>query len=414
MNETQSSPHPSMKQPGRWLALLLLGALASLLLLASQSDASAGKSRTASGTVQLPIIASPEAFATTPLGSGFSEVTAITHAGDGRLFIAERAGRVWIRQPDGSQSLFLDISDRVISGQGEYGFFDIDFHPQYASNGFFFVSYTTGFDFGDNKDVHTKVSRFRVSADPNVADPNTEAYLIREAQAFDVHKGGGMDFDPTTNNLYVGIGEDRGLLVAQEINSLKGKVVRLNPDAVPPDAIGNVQSFVDSQTWAMGLRNPWRIEVDAPGQQIYIGDVGDLLWEEINIAPLSVPYFNFGWPCQEGPDRIPGANDIPQCKTQFVPAVHEYPHRDGSGRCAVVGGHIYRPAWNPGDGRYIFGDMCTGEIFSLSLATGTWERTLLGTLPPGELLATIGEDAAGNLYAGTLSASGPVYQLTIR
>lgn len=394
--------------------MLLLGALAILILITYQQDASAGPPRTASGTVQLPIITSPEAFATIPVGNGFTEVTSVTHAGDGRLFIAERAGRVWIQHPDGSKSLFLDISGRVLSGQGEYGFFDIDFHPQFASNGFFFVSYTTGYDHGDDKNVHLKVSRFRVSADPNVADPNSEAWLVRLAQAFDVHKGGGMDFDPTTNYLYVGIGEDRGLLVAQEINSLKGKVVRLNPDAVPPEATGNVQSYVDSQAWAIGLRNPWRVEVDAPGKQIYIGDVGDLLWEEINIAPTTVPYFNYGWPCQEGPDRIPGANDIPQCKNQFVPAVHEYPHRDGSGRCAVVGGHIYRPAWNPGDGRYIFGDMCTGEIFSLSRNTGTWQRTLLGTLPPGELLATIGEDSQGNLYAGTLTASGPIYQLFIR
>ncbi len=373
-------------------------------------------SQSANSRVYLPgVISASTDFAAAPLGDGFSTVTAITHAGDNRLFIGEQAGRIKILHPDGRISLFLDITDHVISNKGEYGFFDIAFHPGYTDPaspgfGFFYVTYTTGYDIDfDHRDVRTIMSRFRVSADPDVADKSSEVILMREKQSFDVHKGGGLDFDKRNNMLYMGVGEDRLLLIAQSDRSPKGKVVRFNVDEAPADAVGD--AILSEQIWAFGLRNPWRIDVDELGNNIYVGDVGDALWEEVNLVPLLVEGFNYGWPCMEGPERIPEANDIPECKGNFQAAIDQYPHRDGLGRCAIIGGKVYRPEFNINDNRYLFGDMCTSEVFSLLRIDGVWQRTPLARLDNLGLLSTFGEDRHGNIYVGTLTQGAPVYRL---
>ncbi|MEZ4518022.1 MAG: hypothetical protein R3C44_14785 [Chloroflexota bacterium] len=113
----------------------------------------------------------------------------------------------------------------------------------------------------------------------------------------------------------------------------------------------------------------------------------------------------------EGPVRIPEANDIPECKTQFQPAVDQYEHRDGSGRCAVIGGKVYRPVFNPADNRYIFGDLCTREVFSLLFTDGVWHRTDMARLDNLDALSTFGEDRLGNIYLGTLGENVPIYRL---
>lgn len=402
------------------LLLVVLSTVALVVAGQSMGSASQGTVEAAGTTVlALPVVIGPAGFQATPVGSGFNEVVAVTHAGDGRLFIGERAGRVLVMQPNGLISTFLDIRPRVLSSRGEYGLYDLAFHPGYADPsspgfGLLYVTYTTGHDFGEDRLVHLLVTRFKVTADPNVADPASEIVLLREKQSFDVHKGGGLAFDTRNNLLYVGVGEDRLLLIAQDLRSPKGKVIRLRVDDVPPNATADQSWILPDEVWVMGLRNPYRIHVDVPSDQLFIGDVGDLRWEEINLAPLGAPYFNFGWPCMEGPDTIPEANDIPQCKNpaNFNVAIHQYPHHDGNFRCAVIGGRVYRPDWNPADNRYIFGDMCTREVFSLTPLGATWERKLLGVVE-GELLSTFGEDINGNLYAGTLAASGPIYRLTI-
>ncbi len=355
----------------------------------------------------------------TPAGGGFNSVTEVTHAGDGRLFVAERAGVVKILHPDGTINVFLDIRHQVISHRGEYGFYDIAFHPDYAdpsapAYGLFYVTYTTGFDDGNTLDVDFIVSRFRVSADPNVADRATEAILLKEEQSFDVHKGGGMDFDPRDHMLYVGMGDDRLLAIAQSDRSPKGKIIRLPVDKVPPDLVGNAYGYLSDEIWALGLRNPWRIDVDPLSNQIFVGEVGDALWEEVNIVPLSVKGFNYGWPCMEGPLVIPEATDMPECESPwlFRRAVHEYPHKDGSGRCAIIGGQVNRPYYDPTDNRYIFADMCTKELFALAHDAGVWQRELLGVLDD-YLITAIGEDVQGVQYVGTMNPSGPIYRLYI-
>jgi glucose/arabinose dehydrogenase len=361
----------------------------------------------------------PPRFQAIPLGQDFNLVTSITHAGDDRLFIAERAGRIKILHPDGRITVFLDITNQVISSRGEYGFFDVAFHPGYTDPnspgyGLFYVIYTTGYDIDfDNRDVRTILSRFRVSSNPDVADRASETIIMREKQSFDVHKGGGMDFDKRNNMLYVGVGEDRLLLIAQDSRSPKGKVVRFDVDRVPSDFVGDFSGQISDEIWAYGLRNPWRIDVDELGNNIYVGEVGDQRWEEVNLVPLQVNGYNYGWPCMEGPERIPEANDIPQCQTNFQPAIDQYPHRDGLGRCAVIGGKVYRPAFNINDNRFIFGDMCTREVFSLLRVNGVWERTPMARLDTLALFSTFGEDRDGTLYLGTVADNGPIYRLNI-
>jgi len=368
----------------------------------------------------LPLAVGRPAFSATPVGGGFRQVTEVTHAGDERLFVAERAGLVKILHPDGRITPFLDIRNRVISSRGEYGFYDIAFHPGYADPsspgyGFFYVSYTTGFDDGVTLFVHFVVSRFRVSADPDVADPASETLLMYEKQSFDLHKGGGMEFDTRDNRLYVGLGDDRLLLIAQSDRSPKGKISRLRVDSVPRDAAPRSVATISEEIWVFGLRNPWRFDLDPATNSIFIGEVGDYLWEEVNLAPMTARGYNFGWPCMEGGFVFPETNEVPQCQTPwlFKRAIHEYAHNDGSGRCAVIGGHVNRPEHNPNDGRFIFGDMCSREIFSLSRnAAGAWQRTLLGVVP-GDLVNTIGEDRHGTQYVGTAARGGPIWKLFI-
>lgn len=401
-----------------------------LIILAGISIAAAGAPRsmtpealmpeaTTSGKMYIPLAIGRPAFTITPVGDGFNNVTEVTHTNDARLFIAEQAGVVKILHPDGRVNVFLDIKHKVISNRGEYGFFDIAFHPGYKDPtspgyGLFFVSYTSGFDDGVTLDVDFIIARYRVSGNPDVADPGSETLIMKEKQSFDVHKGGGMEFDPRDDMLYVGMGDDRLLNVAQSDRTPKGKIFRLDVDKVPATLTGDGRGYVSDEIWAMGLRNPWRFDIDLPGGRIFVGEVGDLRWEEINLIPLGLKGMNFGWHCMEGPEIIPEANDHPECQNPqvFQRAIHEYPHRDGSGRCAVIAGHANRPYYDPGDGRFIFADMCTREIFSLEQVNGKWERTLLG-IHHTNLISTIGEDALGFQYLGTVGAPGPIYRLYI-
>ena len=405
------------------------GLAALLLLLAAIAVQGAATGNAAGDTLHrafVPLTAGKAAFSATPLPGRFNQVTAITHAGDDRLFVAEREGRVKVIHPDGRAGVFLDIRHRVISDRGEYGFYDVAFHPGYNDPaspgfGFFYVSFTSG---TDNRaagnaaavDVDLIVSRFRVSANPDTADANSEVILIAEPQTDDIHKGGSMEFDPRNNRLYVGIGDDFKNLVAQDPTSIKGKIVRLTVDDVGRNAPPGQRAAVGLEIWASGLRNPWRLDVDPIGDQVLIGDVGDAHWEEVNRAPLSAPGTNFGWPCLEGPLVKPEFAGAAVCQNpaRFQRAVHEYSHRDeDNNRCVVIGGKVNRPTYNPADGRYIFADMCSREVFALGYdPDGSWQRALLGVVGE-QLIITIGEDRHGVQYVGTAAEAGPIYRLYI-
>ncbi len=381
----------------------------------------------ATARVFVPLATGKTSFSATPVGGGYNQVVAITHAGDDRLFVAERNGRIKILHPDGRSGVFLDIRHRVIATRGEYGLYDVTFHPGYADptspgHRFFYVSFTSKSGPADN-DVELIISRFRVSANPDVANAASEVILLAEPQTDDIHKGGSMEFDPRDNRLYVGIGDDFKNVIAQDPTSLKGKLVRLvvddvarDADDAPRDAAGIRRVEVAAEIWASGLRNPWRIDVDPIGDQIIIGDVGDSHWEEINSAPLSEPGTNFGWPCMEGPLVKAEFANAAGCQNpaRFQRAVHEYSHRDAdNNRCAVIGGKVNRPSHNPTDGRFIFADMCSQEVFVLGYdPDGSWPRALLG-VAGDSLIITIGEDRRGVQYVGTATEAGAIYRLNI-
>ena len=409
-----NQPH-STRQSVAAAACLVALSLALILMARSASG-----SDDATARVYVPLTAGKAAFSATPIGSGYNQATAITHAGDDRLFVAEREGRIKIIHPDGRAGVFLDIRHRVIATRGEYGFYDIAFHPGYADPaspgyGFFYVSFTSKTGPAANA-VDLVVSRFRVSANRDLVDPASEVILLAEPQTDDIHKGGSMEFDPRDNWLYVGIGDDFKNLIAQDPTSLKGKLVRLAVDDVPRDLAGGRRATIAPEIWASGLRNPWRIDVDPIGDQVLIGDVGDAHWEEVNRAPLSAPGTNFGWPCLEGPLVKPEFAGAAVCQNpaRFQRAVHEYSHRDEDNtRCVVIGGKVNRPSHNPGDGRYLFADMCSREVFVLGYdPDGSWQRALLGVVG-NNLIITIGEDRHGVQYVGTAAESGPIYRLYI-
>lgn len=381
-------------------------------------------SSTADTATFLPVVANdPPRFEFYPVGSGFQSVTDITHAGDDRLFIVERAGVIKILHPNGQISTFLDIRHKVITtrtdkpGQfwGEYGLYAIAFHPNYNVPGQpgyrqFFVTYTSGTDDGtpDGLEVDFILARYQVSGDPNVADPASETVLIRENQRSDVHKGGGMEFDPRDHKLYVGMGEDRNGEDAQSDTSKKGKILRLNVDTTP----------IGVEIWARGFRNPWRIDVDWQANRILVGDVGEITWEEVNIVPMvwnGAPFNNYGWSCYEGwtlnPDYFHSQYCVNSTVSDFVFPIYGYQHTGG--RCAIIGGKINRPFDRPNDGRYIYADMCTREVFALTQAPGNWQSSLLGTFNGMGAIATIGEDRLGRQYIGSTDMASPVYMMII-
>ncbi|KAA3642970.1 MAG: glucose dehydrogenase [Chloroflexi bacterium] len=323
--------------------------------------------------------------------------------GTGRLFVVEQPGRIWILE-NGQKSgtPFLDITERVNDGSNEQGLLGLAFHPRFAENGFFFVNYSDAR--GD-----TVIARYRVSADPNLADPGTETRLLQVRQPYANHNGGGLAFGPD-GYLYIGLG-DGGLANdpdgnAQSLDTLLGKLLRLDVDNGEPYAIPTDNPFGD-EIWAYGLRNPWRFSFDRLTGDLYIGDVGQNAWEEIDFLPAdSAPGANFGWDLKEASTIFEGP--IPDGLTLIDP-VAEYTREDG---CSVTGGYVYRgatlDAWQ---GVYVYGDFCSGKVWGLlQQADGSWHNELLYELDIN--ISSFGLDPAGELYITGLG--GQVLKLVER
>ena len=361
------------------------------------------------GTVFLPIVFTKPLFAD-PLPYNLPPVTDVDHAGDDRIFIVERSGLVFILHPDGSSSTFLDLRHLVVATGAEQGMFNIAFHPDYANNGYFYLAYTTNSNAGD---YLIRVSRFQVSADPNVADPNSEELVIATREQSPLHNGGGLGFNPVDGMLYFGVGDDQQLLVAQHHDTIKGKILRIDTST---HRSGTPQKWLDAQVnasveiWALGFRNPWRFDFEPGSGGIFVADVGDELWEEVDIVVPGQQFQNFGWPCVEGYHVI---IDFGECSNpeRFIMPAFAYPHPEG---CAIVGGEFHLPDGVPFEERaFIFGDVCSLAINKLMLVNGIWQAEQLGVLPSEALyLNTLGKDVHGNWYAGTFN-SQPVYKLLI-
>ncbi len=345
-----------------------------------------------------------------PVAEGFTRPVHLTTAGDGsgRLFVVEQPGKIWIVQ-DGqvNPTPFLDITDRVGSDAYEQGLLSVAFHPDYPTNGRFFVDYT-------NKQGDTVISRFQVSPDPNRADPASEVILLTIAQPYVNHNGGQIAFGPD-GYLYVGMGDGGSANDpqnnAQNLNTLLGKILRLDVDRAEPYGAPETNPFANRpdarpEIWSYGWRNPWRFSFDPATGDMYIGDVGQNRYEEISFEPAGSPGgLNYGWRLMEGLHCF----NPPDCNPADLPVVlpiAEYSHDFG---CSVTGGHVYRGSAFPAlTGVYFYGDFCSGIIWGLRRqADGGWSQAKL--LESGLSISSFGQDEAGEVYV--VDHQGGVYQV---
>ena len=320
-------------------------------------------------------------------------------AGDDRLFIVEQTGR--IRIVKGGVVLaapFLDLSSKV-SGGNEQGLLSMAFHPDYGANGLFFINYTD--DDGD-----TRIERYAVGADPDVADAGSAKLILGVAQPRTNHNGGHILFG-LDGMLYVALGDGGGagdpFNNGQNSSTLLGSLLRLDVDGGDPYAIPSDNPF-GSEIWAIGLRNPWRVAFDPAAGTLYIADVGQSSREEVNAVGDDESGLNYGWRIMEGSSCFGGGG----CDdTGLVLPVLEYDHREG---CSVTGGFVYRGTALPEVvGHYFYSDFCLGFLrsFRLDGADATeqmeWDVGGLGSV------LSFGRDAAGELYI--LSDNGRVVKL---
>lgn len=341
--------------------------------------------------------------------SGFSSPVDIANCGDERLFIVERSG--YIRIIDGQGNVkpqpFLDIDFRVRSG-GEEGLLGLVFHPDYKNNGHFFVYYTD-----NNGDL--QISRYSVSTNPDVSLPTSEVNVINIGHPiFTNHNGGDLEFGPD-GYLYIATGDGGSggnpTNSAQNGQSLLGKILRLDVDVlpyrIPPDNPFVNDPSVADEIWALGLRNPWRFCFDRLTGDMWIADVGQNAWEEVNFQPASSRGGeNYGWRCYEGNN----AYNTSGCAavSSYVFPVFEYSHTGG--RCSVTGGFVYRGCAYPNlFGSYIFCDYCSGNFYTIKNNGGNFQTT--SQLALSASFSTFGEDMNGEVYVASLT-SGIIYRIT--
>jgi glucose/arabinose dehydrogenase len=331
------------------------------------------------------------------IASGLNRPVDIQPANDGsgRLFIIEKSG--YIRIFENGQLLdapFLDITDLVNDSGNEMGLLGLAFHPDYEQNGFFYLNYT-----GDGGD--TRISRFQSSG--NSADKNSEIVLLIIKQPYPNHNGGALAFGPD-GYLYAGLG-DGGLAGdphknGQNTTTLLGKILRIDVSNGDPYSVPADNPF-GNEVWAYGLRNPWRISFDRATGDLWIGDVGQGEWEEVDYLPAgSQGGANFGWSIMEGNHGYDG--DV---QPGLLLPVAEYSHSEGG--CSVTGGYVYRgtmPEWN---GIYLFGDYCSGKIWGLILYNGQWQSQLM--FEAGVTITSFGQDEYGEIYFS--SDNGNIYRL---
>ncbi len=360
----------------------------------------------------------PDAWAlsTVLVGSGFSEPVAMAApAGDSRLFIVEKGGRIQLLD-NGARSTYLDISAQVDT-EGERGLLGLAFDPGFASNGRFYVNYV------DKATKNTIVAAYTApSAAANTADPGSAKTIITIAQPAGLsnHKAGWIGFRPGDgNNLYIASGDGGGgndpNNNAQNLASNLGKMLRITPQAGGGYTIPANNPFVgaagNDEIWAYGLRNPYRNSFDRASGDFYIADVGQGLREELDFeAAGTAGGRNYGWRAREGSIDNPNVGD--PAPANAVDPVYDYAHGDMGG--TIIGGYVYRGTGEAGlDGTYFFGDFNSGKVFSLRETGGAvgsfMDRTAeLGTPFGGFTLSAFGEDAAGNLYV--MGLDGNVYR----
>lgn len=340
---------------------------------------------------------------------GFDLPVDIASCGDSRIFVVERDGVIWVLDSLGNRlDTFLNIDPRVNSGQNEQGLLGLAFHPNYAQNGYFFVNYTK------NNGGDTRVARFSVRPNkPNEADPNSELTILEQDQPNWNHNGGCVKFGPD-GYLYTGLGDGGGANdpqnYSQNKKNLLGKILRIdvnNSSASQPYVVPSDNPFVGNsdylpEIWSIGWRNPWRFSFDRLTGDMWIADVGQNLWEEVDFEPANTPGLNYGWRCYEGTHAFNTAGC--QAASAYVSPFFEYAHSGANG-CSVTGGFIYRGSKYPDlYGCYLFSDYCSGRWwYSKRNADGTITTNILANLG-GYEFSTYGEDNKGELYVALLSS----------
>ena len=336
----------------------------------------------------------------TPVASGLSSPTFIANAGDGsnRLFIVEQAGTIRVLQPGSSTpTLFLDIHTKVVAG-GEQGLLGLVFHPQFTTNGRFFVYYTRA---GDGTLV---IAEYRVSTNPNVADP-TETVLLTIPHPINTnHNGGMLAFGPD-HYLYIGVGDGGSANDppnnAQNTDVLLGKILRIDVSTPGVYTAPSTNPFFGAtpgrdEIFAFGFRNPWRFSFDRVTGVQWVGDVGQGAREEVDMPIVSGG--NYGWRVYEG--FACTNNDPSLCNpANYILPIFDYTH-SSNGRCSITGGYVYRGSQGtlPG-GAYVYGDYCSGEIFAWN---GSTQSVLLDTALN---ISSFGEDEQGELYVVNLGGT---------
>jgi glucose/arabinose dehydrogenase len=324
---------------------------------------------------------------------------------DGRVFIVEQGGRIRVVRNGVLQTTpFLDISTRVLSG-GERGLLSVAFHPQYATNRYFYVYFTTQ----TNGDI--RIERFTTTSDPDVADPTTSKLIITAPHSTYVnHNGGLLAFGPD-GMLYAGLGDGGGggdpLGNGQNFNSLLGSLLRLDVDHGDPYAIPADNPFVGQanrkgELWAKGLRNPWRYAFDRITGRLYIADVGQDAFEEIDVAPANMGGINYGWNIMEG---FSCWNATTCTQTGLQLPVLDYSHSNG---CSITGGYVYRGSAIPEiNGNYFYADYCSGWLKSFRYDDGVLSNQKDWGLSTAAV-KSFGVDLAGELY---VVSSNSVYKI---
>jgi glucose/arabinose dehydrogenase len=343
-----------------------------------------------------------------PVASGLSNPLFLTAPdSDSRLFIVEQPGRIRIVENGNLLSTpFLDLNGQISSG-GERGLLGLAFHPSYASNGYFYVYFTA-----PNGDI--TITRYTASANPNVADSGSSHLILTVDHSSRSNHNGGMLAFGTDGKLYIGTGDGGGGgdpdENGQDPGTLLGKLLRLDVDAGDPYAIPPDNPFVGTagargEIWAMGLRNPWRWAFDRTAGHLYIADVGQNAWEEINVVSATAAGVNYGWDVMEGQHCYEPSSGCTQ--SGLTLPVAEYSHADG---CSITGGFAYRGAAMPSlQGTYFYADYCSGWVRSFRYANNAateprdWDFGNLGNI------LSFGEDAVGELYV--LSANGTVNRI---
>ncbi|WP_034683260.1 PQQ-dependent sugar dehydrogenase [Chryseobacterium piperi] len=337
--------------------------------------------------------------------SGLTSPVEITNANDSRLFVVQQNGMIRIIQPNGTINAtnFLNLSSKILYG-GERGLLGLAFHPQYPTNGYFFVYY-------NNTAGNITVARYKVStADPNVADPNSEKILLNIPKPFDNHNGGSIHFAPDGKLWIVtgdgGSGGDPNNN-AQNKNSLLGKMLRIDVNSTNPYNIPSDNPFVGvdgaDEIWSYGLRNAWKFSFDLTTGNAMIADVGQGQIEEINKKPISQAGINYGWRCYEGNTPYNTNGCANSSSMTFPIAVYDH----SNGKCSITGGYVYRGNVYPAlQGKYLFADYCSNQIGILSSDNSiVWT-----TAYSGNGFSTFGQDYQKELYIAGIN-SGKIYKI---